>query len=176
MTTIPDTPPLDLENLVASDVEPSEEFGVPDHKASDRPKRNIAELFASKKVDAPPKPRANSTRAKKPTPRAKKGQFVEPLTELYVGIGTMLMAVDPVCANAIVVAAPQCAESLDQLAYQNDAVRRALVSLTQTSAVGVVMFAHMPIILAIVMHHVPAAKSMLGTMVTPPENSEAQTE
>lgn len=166
-TAIPDAAPLDLDSLVATDVPPSEEFGVPDHKASEKPRRNISDIFKSV-----PKEEKKSAPRKKPLPRKSKGQFVEPLTELYVGIGTMLMMADPVCARAIIEAAPECAKSLDELAYQNDAVRRALISLTQTSAVGMVLFAHMPIIMAVTFHHVPKARAAFGNLAPAQPESE----
>lgn len=175
VTEILDSPPaLDLNSLTAEDV-PAEEFGVPDVKASETKKSfNVGNLLNGngRKEKTPPSTARKSTR--KPTPRAKKGQFVEPLTELYTGIGTMLFPFDPVCAQAVIAAAPKCAESLDDLAYQNDAVRRALISLTTSSAVGVVVFAHMPIIMAVVVHHVPAAKAMLGTLAPQMPESEPE--
>lgn len=134
-----------------------DDFGVPNPKNSkDEPKP----IFKRKPVGD----RATTAKKKKPAPRAKKGMFVEPLTQLYVGLGLTIMPVDPVCANAIVKSAEQCAISLDDLAYQNEAVRRALMSLTQTSAVGGVIIAHMPILMAVMIHHVPAAQNMLGGM------------
>ena len=165
-TTVPDTAPLDLDNLQADDVPTPSEFGVPDPEKSKPPKRkafDISSLLGTpagdKANDAPPR-----TRARKTTPRAKKGQFIQPLTELYTAMGTMLLPFDPVCANAVLSSAESCAESLDNLAYQNESVRRALISLTQTSAVGVVIFAHLPILMAVLMHHVPAAQRMMGNM------------
>jgi hypothetical protein len=67
-----------------------------------------------------------------------------------------------VCANAVIKSAEQCARSLDELAYTNDAVRRVLYGLIQTSAIGAVIIAHGPILLAVMVHHVPAIQSMLG--------------
>lgn len=133
-----------------------DDFGIPDPKASkEKPTIPFRKKPAGDKRD---------TKARKPAPRAKKGMFVDPLTQLYVGIGMTLLPVDPVCANAVIKSAENCAKSLDELAYQNEAVRRALMALTQTSAVGGVIIAHMPILMAVMMHHVPAAQNILGTM------------
>ena len=100
-------------------------------------------------------------------PPKRKGQFVEPLTAMYGGIAAGLLVIDPVCAQAIAEAAPECARTLDELAYQNDAVRRTLIALTQTSAMGAVLLAHAPIIMTVVMHHLPNLKgSPIAAMMT----------
>jgi hypothetical protein len=94
----------------------------------------------------------------------KRGQFVDPLMKLYASVGAGLMVVDPICGTAIVTSAEQCAKSLDELAYQNESVRRALYSLTTTSYIGAVLVAHMPIVMAIAMHHIPAAQQAFGQL------------
>lgn len=94
----------------------------------------------------------------------KKGQFVEPLVKLYAGAGTAVMMFDPVCGQAVLMSAQKCAETVDELAYQNESVRKAVWGLTQTSIMGAVFVAHLPIIMAIVMHHVPAAQQAMGAM------------
>lgn len=112
------------------------------------------------KADAP---------APKRAPRAKtvpnrKGQFLQPLTTLYMGVGGFLMPFDPVCANAILAAAEQCANTWDELAYTNESVRRFLFSLTQVSVTTKLFIAHAPIMMAVMLHHVPAAQQVLGKM------------
>jgi hypothetical protein len=139
---------------------------APDFRAS-KPKRdrNYFKRPAGDKAGEPPK----TTATRKPPPKRipnRKGQFVEPLTAMYTGIGMAIFPLDPVCGTAVLKSASKCAESLDALAYKNDAVRRALFALMQTSAVGAVVFAHMPIVLAVILHHVPAAQTMLGDMGT----------
>jgi hypothetical protein len=87
------------------------------------------------------------------TPRAKRGAFVQPLTQMYGAVGMAVIMRDQVCGTAILESAEQCAKSMDELAYQNEAVRRVLHSLTKTSAMGAVLIAHAPIIMAVSMHH-----------------------
>jgi hypothetical protein len=109
-------------------------------------------------------------RVKKEIPKAvvaipnRKGQFVEPLTKLYAGVGTMMMMADPICGTAVVSSAEKCAETLDQLAYENEAARKAIWMLTQTSTLGMVFVAHMPILMAVLMHHVPRMQEAFGAM------------
>lgn len=74
------------------------------------------------------------------------------------------MPVDPICANAIVQAGPNCAEALDQLAQKNETIRRTLYALLETSAVGMVIAAHTPILVAVMMHHVPAVQRAMGSV------------
>lgn len=123
-------------------------------------------------------PRAERpSKQKKPVVPMPRGGFVEPLMEMYGFIALGLMAVDPQCAMAIMEAAPKAAESLDALAKKNPGVRRVLVMLTQTSAWGAVIAAHMPIIVAISVHHIPAVKnspmaSLLSGGIVPAEAPE----
>lgn len=115
---------------------------------------------AGDKSDEKP-PRARTTKPRIPN---KKGQFVEPVLALYMGAGAMLMPFDPICGNGLVQAAPECAKYWDELAYQNDAVRRFLHGLTQTSLTTRLFMAHLPILMAVVMHHSPFAQHAMGAM------------
>jgi hypothetical protein len=113
---------------------------------------------------------SRARKKKDTTPKAivaipnRKGQFKEPLTKLYAGVGTMMMIADPICGTAILSSAEKCAETLDQLAYENEAARRAIWMLTQTSTMGMVLVAHMPIMMAVAMHHVPKMQEAFGAM------------
>lgn len=148
------------EMFAGVEAEDAPEFTVPDANKSRRSRREY--LFPNKDKDEDKKPRATRQR-KKPAPRAKKGAFVEPLTELYSTLAIMLMPFDAQCADVVMKSAEQCAQSMDELAYQNESVRRALTAITQTSAWGAVIFAHMPIIMAVVMHHGPGGMTTAMT-------------
>jgi hypothetical protein len=166
----PDGEPLDVPSL---DFTPIEET-TPDPSASagmepdgGPPKRNGFRAWSERTGRRPPK----SVKTDKSAPSwditktvipNKKGQFVEPLMKLYASVGAAVMIADPICGTAIVTSAESCAKTLDDLAYQNEAVRRALYSLTTTSYLGAVLVAHLPIIMAVVMHHVPAAQQAFG--------------
>lgn len=135
----------------------SDAIDAPDHKASRKP---LSALISGTKGNESRTSRG-STKKAATIPR-RKNQFVEPLTQMYVGVGMVLMPFDSVCATAVLESAKTCAEALDDLAYQNDAVRRAIFALTQTSATTAVIVAHMPILLAVAMHHVPTAQKYAG--------------
>jgi len=102
---------------------------------------------------------------KKSAPPMPRGGLRQPLEDLYTGLGMMLIPFDPSCGKVIIEAAPRCAETLDDLAKTNPAVRRILISLVTTSALGAVVMAHAPIIMAIAMHHVPALREKQEKMV-----------
>lgn len=151
------TEPIDFENLKPEDSAPLPDVVTPNPSASkDKPKWRIP---AGDKADAPKR-----AATKKRAPTAKHGAFTQPLEQMYGAIGAILFQFDPTCAQAILVAAPKAAQSLDDLAYQNPAVRRVLASLTTTSAVGAVIAAHAPIIMAVWMHHSPGAQQMAEAM------------
>lgn len=62
---------------------------------------------------------------------------------------------DGVCGPAIAGSAHTAAVAWDELAQKNPAVRRSLRKLTQGSAWGAVLAAHMPIAIAIAGAHMP---------------------
>ena len=151
------TEPIDFENLKPEDTAPLPEEVTPDPKASkERPKWRTP---LGDRADTP-KPRATKKRA----PAAKHGAFTEPLTQMYGALGMVLFKFDPVCAKAILESSAAAAQSLDDLAYQNPAVRRVLASLTATSAMGAVIVAHAPILMAVYMHHAPGAQMVAAAM------------
>jgi hypothetical protein len=148
----PDNELPEPEPLVFTD---APEFIKPDHLAD-----------AGPSLARPKKPRGPVGRAflgpEKPTKPArmprlptlgKRGQFEKPLTEIYISIGTLVLPFDPVCGQTFIQQAPACAKSLDELAYQNEAVRKALEYFVATSVWGAVIAAHLPILLAVAMHH-----------------------
>lgn len=139
------------------------------------------------RADAPRKVRRPRPRLDQPAPDARRvvpddeampvyraGILVKPLTDLYVAIGTMLLPITVPVGTAFVQNAGACAESLDELARTNPAVRRVLMSLLTTGAWGKVIAAHFPIILAIGVTYSPAVRaSLAGEPLTP--NTEHDT-
>lgn len=156
-------PLFDPATLRPDDVPAPEPAPVPDHTASaDEPTSLVERVKARAKREQQERDAGRSeTRSKarkaprKAVPKTRAGALVEPLTGIYTSVGLMLAMVDPVCSTAILENAEACAKSVDALAQQNDAVRRAVLALTQTSAWGGVMIAHMPILLMLTVHHGP---------------------
>jgi predicted nucleic acid-binding Zn ribbon protein len=157
--------------------EPAEPFDPASLEFTDAPVPN-AGASADFKGTEPPKPKRTifdrprkANRQPRNAPPAliaaipnKKGQFIEPLMKLYGGLGAMVMIADPVCGTAIVSSAQKCAETIDQLAYENESVRRLAWMLTRTSTAGMVIVAHLPIIMAMTMHHIPSAQQAFGML------------
>lgn len=139
--------PFDIAGLSAEDTPP--EFVVPKH---------AKEKFVSLKRDKP-----KVVKEKVRIPR-RKGMFIEPLEKVYVAAGMFVMPFDAVCGNAVIQSAANCAKTGDELAYNNEVVRRVFWTLTQTSAGFAFFMANLPILMAIAIHHVPAAQNMMGAM------------
>lgn len=162
---------VDFSDLKPVDVEPIEE-GTPNFKAS-KSKSAFSDLFKprdNEPTSAPkPKPRG---RPKSTAPAYRAGQFVQPLTQMYMTMGLMLMPIDKPVAEAVIQQAEACAKSLDELAKQNESVRKALITLTTTGAWGAVMVAHAPILIAVMVNHVPAVRERLAVFApgTMPES------
>jgi hypothetical protein len=171
--TTPDVPDddddagtFDMSQLQADNV-PADAV-VPDHTQSRDRKRSFfgGKRERTERTERPRTERTRSSSTRSSTPRPRKGAFVAPLTEIYALTGTMMMPFDQSCGTAVMMNAEACAKSLDNLAYQNDAVRRVLTALVQTSTWGAVIAAHAPIIMAVAMHHVPAVRDSVGAMGT----------
>lgn len=84
-------------------------------------------------------------------PRA--GTIKRGITDIYITLGALAVPFDPVCGQAIIEAAENAGEALEELAKADPRVRRALLALLQTSAWGGVIAAHAPIIMAVASHH-----------------------
>lgn len=106
--------------------------------------------------------RVRKTRAAPVMPR---GGLESALTQMYTGMGLAVMPFDPACGRVVIENAATCAESLNELAKIDPAVRRVLISLVSSSAWGAVIIAHAPILMAVAMHHVPALRNKQEKMV-----------
>lgn len=99
-------------------------------------------------------------------PKYRKGALVKPMTDLYITVSMGVMAFDPKCGEALASNAASCAEQWDLLAQRNPAVRDALMRLTQASAIGGLVVAHMPIVLAIMAHHGPSQVAQMAGLLS----------
>lgn len=140
-----DDPPPDSLSVNAGDARPE--------SAADRVRARFRQR--GRAGAEPSSPRAARADARASAPKPRPGSLVRPLTELYTSIGVMLAPFDPVCSVSIIENAEPCAKALENLARENEAVRRAILALTQTSAWGGVLIAHMPLLLMVITHHGP---------------------
>lgn len=148
-------PTLDLGALPVEDVPD----GVPNHRASSGErgeKPRMAQPTGRQRIfgrtGGASSNRAENVKPKRESPPKLSAGMKGQLEDLYSGIGAMIMPFDPVMGQTIIDNARQCAKSVYDLAQQNDAVRRFVISLTTTSAVGALIMAHLPILLAVVRH------------------------
>ena len=118
-------------------------------------KRLRANAGAGRAPSEPSTTRGASRPSRVIPPKPREGSLVKPLTELYTSLGIMIAPLDPVCSVAIIENAEPCARSLENLARENEAVRRAILALTQTTAWGGVIIAHLPLLLMVMTHHGP---------------------
>jgi len=139
---------FDFSALTAETVEP-----LSPHVAPELPKRRWWE--SRPKGD---KRERRREKAAKPMPAMPRGGLRASLENWYTGIGMAVMPFDPHCGGIIIDNAAACAKSMDEYAKVNPAVRRLLLQLVAVSAFGAVAAAHAPIVVAILMHHVPALR------------------
>lgn len=94
-------------------------------------------------------------------PQQKKGRqstLQKELANMYALAGVAVFQFNPPLAQTIIAQSDPCAESLYKLAQQNPTIKRALESLTQTSAWGAVIIAHLPIAIHVATAYVPALR------------------
>lgn len=146
-------------------ITPSPSDMINDPEAQEEAAR-FANLFGGKRDKAEKPKRERKPKAPKPVPpKPRPGQLKKPLMEMYGSIGMTVSMFDPQCGTTVMMNAEKCAEAMEALARDNPAVRRVVMQLITTSVWGQVVAAHMPIIYAIAMHHVPAlANSPMGKM------------
>jgi hypothetical protein len=123
-----------------------------------------------------PTPDRRIVRDEEAPPEYRAGILVKPLTDLYVAVGTMLLPITTPVGTAFVQNAGPCAESLDELARTNPAVRKVLMSLLTTGAWGKVIAAHFPILLAIGVTYSPAVRASLAGEPLAPSTANDTTE
>jgi hypothetical protein len=123
-----------------------------------------------------PTPDRRIVRDEEAPPEYRAGILVKPLTDLYVAVGTMLLPITMPVGTAFVQNAGPCAESLDELARTNPAVRKVLMSLLTTGAWGKVIAAHFPILLAIGVTYSPAVRASLAGEPLAPSTANDTTE
>lgn len=169
--------PIDFSSLASGaefsdSIEPGAETNPAD-ALSDKDSRSRAFDIVSNVSRSSKRDKKEPKEPKKLPPR-RRGSLVKPLEEMYVTIGMSVMAFDQPCGIAITNSATRCAEALDNLAYENDAVRRVILRLIETSAWGGVVMAHSPIIMAIAVHHIPGAKDIVAKVMAARVPSEAE--
>lgn len=174
MTTT-EAPPLDISAVAAGSV-PADVPPVPTTKRDETtvpatPESNgvsggpAADSSAKRRPGIfPPRatPRPDKRPAKPPREPKSSATLKRHVTELYTAAGMMVLPFDQPCGTVVVNSADQCADALVKLSEENETVRKILEGMVQTSAIGAVLVAHMPIIMAIMAHHVAPDRSLFS--------------
>lgn len=113
----------------------------------------------AKPLDTPPKTnggsksKSSSNSAPKTETKGPSTHLGKSLQNLYGQIGMMAFPFDQHCGGAVLENAESMAKAMEDLAKENQSVKRVLEKLAETSAVGTVFMAHAPVIMAITSHH-----------------------
>jgi hypothetical protein len=134
------------------DVEPITPPTIPDHTAS-------RDTLPGEEIAKKP--------SKVPTIPASKveAQLVKPLTEIYQFIGGMIILFDPYCGTPWVTGAEDRARAVAEIAQRNDAVRKALLFLVESSDAAQLMMLHAPLMMAPLMHHAPIGPKLTDDQI-----------
>src|SRR5262245_26764734 len=143
---------MDLEHtlpVVEDTTEPTTGDPIPDHLASAEPvpPREMPEALRNAKRTIG---RAGQNKKARPTVRkTKSGELVKPVAKFY-GLAAMAIApVRPKTGHALMVQAMACATAWDNLAQENDSVRRVILWCIESGIWGEMVVAHMPILFSL---------------------------
>lgn len=149
--------PFDFSALTPENTEPLGTFEPPVVR-KDKP----GWWGSRKKNDSQEKPaREKKAASIAPMPR---GGIAAPMAALYVKTGKLVKTWDVGCGNILIVSAEDCGKAWEELAKRNPQVRRVILALLNTSAMGDLMIAHAPIFAAVAIHHVPVVRTMMEKM------------
>ena len=94
-------------------------------------------------------------------PSERPGKIAKWVTRQYLRCGELLKPFDPVCGGAVVSAAEAAGMAWERLARENKTVRDVINRLMQTTVTTELLMAHVPILLAVLTHHVPAFRELV---------------
>jgi hypothetical protein len=105
-------------------------------------------------AESEPKPRLS------PEPE-KPGPIARWVASRYRWIGGLLSVADPQCGNAMVMCADAAGLAWQRMAKQNRQIRDIINRLMTSSATAELLMAHLPLLLAVLTHHVPAFRKLV---------------
>lgn len=155
--------------------EPVEDFTVPDHEASavvvaeEQPsvRQRLMNNGGRARRGRPPSTEDKKANDKKPAPPNEPGKYVQPMQDLYEGIGIFTMPFHPRFGMTMLSpyrepneeekakgveppsVARNCALAWDAAAQQSEGVRRALDRFLTVGVMGTLMTAHIPLFMAV---------------------------
>jgi hypothetical protein len=126
--------------------------GVPNHLASGesgepRPRPTMSARSPFARGTKKPAAKAKTQRAAVPPLKASAKRQI---ARIYILIGGLIEPMNEILGQTIVEQADKCADSVFELAQTNEEFRRVINAFMTGSLGGAVIFAHLPILLAIV--------------------------
>lgn len=97
----------------------------------------------------------------KPIPPMPKGGIAGPVAALYKRAGTFIQPFDAGCGTALIMGADDCGKAWEEVCKRNPQFRRYVLAMIATGANMELLVAHLPIIAAVAIHHVPAVRQMV---------------
>jgi hypothetical protein len=92
-------------------------------------------------------------------------QLVKPLTEIYQFVGGVIMLFDQYCALPWINGAEERARKVAEIAQRNDAVRKAILFLVESSDATQLAMIHAPLVMAPLMHHAPIGPKLTDEQI-----------
>ena len=112
--------------------------------------------------DEPIRDTSGAEKAASPvTPRG--GKIAKWFEKMYRRGGLALQPFDPVCGAAVVASAPAAGLAWERYCKKNKALREWVERAMEGTDLSEFLMAHLPIILAVLSHHVPAFRNFLTT-------------
>lgn len=148
-----------LSSLTAEDIPADETASSGDERpdelpdeSPDEPRRGLFSRLRRKRADG-----AHQSPAV-PMPRT---GIATPVAAFYRRAGTFIQPFDPECGSALIAGADGCGKAWDQVCRRNPQIRRYVLAMLATTTHLDLVVAHLPILLAVAIHHVPAVRDMV---------------
>lgn len=118
---------------------------IPDHTASEPAPQQVPRQVADRVKTTIGKAGTNK-KLRSPVRKTKPGELVQPVAKFYGILGLGLMPVRPQTGEAVLRQSMACATAVDNLARENDSVRRVILWAIESGIWGELLVAHLPIV------------------------------
>ena len=156
-------------DAVAADIQDHPQGVIPDHTKSTPTAKERFEKFKSET-------KLGANKATRSPVRKLTEDDKEKIANVYAAMALAFVAPTPLfnqdAAEAFATCAPQCADAWFNLAQDNDSVRRVLLMFIEGGAIGALVFAHAPIILAFMPEQTKRAMASMFARPDVPDSPE----
>lgn len=167
MSDTEETLVLDTDSFTIETI-PAIKDDIPSEEESPQPERKG--LFSRFRKSAG----NEKVKERKVYPPMPRGGIAAPMAALYKKTGEFIRPFDPGCGTALIMGASDCGKAWEEVCKRNPAVRKWILMLLSSGANMELLVAHLPILAAVAIHHVPAVRDLVTKLTGDMEKMFAQ--